>query len=189
MACPRGPLAFPGAPVALLPRMTDEPVSAPGCEPTSTVDRIRAELTAAGLRVGFGAEPSELTVEAASRFGGWTSWVWVREAEGQVVVHGVAPWRVPEEARAAVTTYVTRANFGMLIGNFEFDLDDGELRYKTSLDFEGCELQPGLVRNLVTSNVKTMDRYLPGLASVIDGADPRAAVEAVESAEGTFAEP
>ena len=81
-----------------------------------------------------------------------------------------------------MATYLTLANYGLLVGNFEMNLDDGELRYKTSLDFEGLdELPLQLVRNLVAANVRTMERYLPGLAAVAEGADPRAAVTAVES--------
>ena len=38
------------------------------------------------------------------------------------------------------------------------------------------------VRTIVAANLRTMERYLPGLAAVADGADPHAAVAAVESA-------
>jgi hypothetical protein len=147
------------------------------------IDRIAADLESVGLVVRKGESPSVVMTDASTLAGSWTTYVWVREAESQVIVHGVLPWAVPEEARTNAAIYLTLANFGLLIGNFEMDLLDGELRYKTSADFENCELPLRLVRNLVAANLRTMERYLPGLAVVAEGADPRAAVAAVESSE------
>lgn len=77
--------------------------------------------------------------------------------------------------------YLTRANYGLVLGNFEMDFRDGEVRYKTSIDVEGAEIVPGLIRNLVYANVITMDRYLPGLLSVIYGnLTPHEAITQVE---------
>lgn len=144
---------------------------------------IKADLESAGLVVRDGPAPSVVAVDASSRAGSWTTYVWVREPEAQVIVHGVLPWPVPEDARDTMAVYLTLANWGLLIGNFEMDLDDGELRYKTSVDYEGFELPHQLVRSLVAANLRTVERYLPGLASVAEGADPRAAIVAVESGE------
>ena len=41
---------------------------------------------------------------------------------------------------------------------------DGEVRYKSSIDFEGAELTPSLIRNTIYPAVQTMDRYLPGIS-------------------------
>ncbi|HEX9018927.1 MAG TPA: YbjN domain-containing protein, partial [Anaerolineaceae bacterium] len=75
----------------------------------------------------------------------------------------------------------TRANYGMIIGNFELDYQDGEIRYKTSVDVEDVALAESLVQNLVYANVLTMDKYLPGLMRVLyAGIEPIAAIEEVE---------
>ena len=148
------------------------------------IESIRADLEGAGLTVGDGPDPAVVAVEASSTGGSWTMYVWAREPQSQVVVHGVLPWAVPEQARDDMATYLTLANFGLLVGNFELSLEDGELRYKTSVDFAGCESLPlQFVRNIVAANLRTMERYLPGLAAVADGADPQAAVAAVESTD------
>jgi hypothetical protein len=44
------------------------------------------------------------------------------------------------------------ANYDMIIGNFELDLRDGEVRYKTSIDFEGDRLSFAYINNLVYTN-------------------------------------
>lgn len=99
----------------------------------------------------------------------------------QFIFYVVMPVRAPANMRLAVAEYITRANYGLRIGNFELDFDDGEVRYKSSLDFEGVELTNGLIRNTIYPAVQTMDRYLPGVLSVIFGG--KSAEEAIASIE------
>lgn len=98
-----------------------------------------------------------------------TCFAQVRADLEQFIFYVVMPVRVPAEMRPSVAEYITRANYGLRIGNFEMDFDDGEVRYKSSIDFEGVELSPGLIRNTIYPAVQTMDRYLPGLLSVVYG--------------------
>jgi hypothetical protein len=85
----------------------------------------------------------------------------------QFLFYVIAPVKAPEDVRPAVVEFITRANYGLRIGNFEFDYDDGEVRYKSSLDFEGLPLSDALIKHAIYPAVQTMDRYLPGLMEVI----------------------
>ena len=58
-----------------------------------------------------------------------------------VICYHTAPIKVPVEQRAAVSEFITRANYGLNNGNFEMDFNDGELRYKTTVS------QNDLLRN------------------------------------------
>ncbi len=87
----------------------------------------------------------------------------------QFLFYVVAPVKAPEKVRQAVADFITRANYGLRIGNFEMDFDDGEVRYKSSLDFENAALTAVLIKNAIYPAVQTMDRYLPGLMGVIYG--------------------
>ncbi len=98
----------------------------------------------------------------------------------QFVFYSVAPVLVPAERRAAACEFIARVNHGLHIGNFEIDLETGEIRYKTSIDVEGSQLTVPLVRQLVTANVSTMDRYLPGLKQVAASVDPAVAIADIE---------
>jgi hypothetical protein len=99
----------------------------------------------------------------------------------QFLFYVIAPIKAPEPMRPAVAEYITRANFGLRIGNFEMDYSDGEVRYKSSLDFEGVDLTPALLKNAVYPAVHTMDFYLPGLLSVLYGnKTPEDAVAEIE---------
>ena len=110
-----------------------------------------------------------------------TCFAQVRADLEQFIFYVVMPVRAPANMRLAVAEYITRANYGLRIGNFEMDFEDGEVRYKSSLDFEGVDLTPGLIRNTVYPAVQTMDRYLPGVLSVIFGG--KSAEEAIASVE------
>ena len=94
--------------------------------------------------------------------------------------------RVPSEVRPAVAEYITRANYGLRVGNFELDYSDGEVRFKSSVNFEGEELTFGMLRNALYPAVHTLDRYLPGLLRVsFGGATPLEAIEEIESPSDT----
>jgi hypothetical protein len=104
----------------------------------------------------------------------------------EFLFYAVAPVKVPEEDRSAVAEFLTRANYGLRIGNFELDYSDGEVRYKSSLDFEGQTLTSDLIRNAIYPAVHTMDRYLPGLLRVsFGGATPHEAIMEVEGGIST----
>ncbi len=80
-----------------------------------------------------------------------------------------APANAPYESRLAMSEFLTRVNYGLFVGNFEMDINDGEVRYKTSLNVQGGTFNPALARNLVYTNVLAMKRYLPGIEAVIAG--------------------
>jgi hypothetical protein len=93
----------------------------------------------------------------------------VREEERQLTVYSIFPVKVPHHKRYNVAALITMLNYGAIIGNFEMNFYDGEIRYKTSIDVEGDRLTPTLVKHLVYTNVATMDKYLPGIMSLIYG--------------------
>ncbi len=100
----------------------------------------------------------------------------------QLMFYVVASVNAPEMVRPAIAEFITRANYGMRIGNFELDYGDGEVRYKSALDFEGEVLTDKLIRNAIYPAVMTMDRYLPGLMRVMfGGLTPFEAIQEIES--------
>jgi hypothetical protein len=101
--------------------------------------------------------------------GKWTCYAKARVEQQQFVFYSVCPVNAPENKRLAIAEFLTRANSGMIIGNFELDFADGEIRYKTSIDVKGDFLSFELIKQLVYANVTMMDEYLPGIISVIDG--------------------
>lgn len=82
--------------------------------------------------------------------------------------------RAEPKWRGATMEFVTRANFDMITGNFELNLDSGLVRFKSSIDFTSSELSGRLVRNVITSAMDVVEHYAEALVSVLEG---RKAVE------------
>jgi hypothetical protein len=122
-----------------------------------------------------------LATPVAGRNGSWVAFFEIREEDDQLLVYSIMPFDVPEARRTEAALYLTRANFGLAIGNFELDLDDGEVRYKTSIDVEGAQILEPLIDHLFLANVVTVDRYLNGLRAVIEGDEAEVAVAAAEA--------
>jgi hypothetical protein len=123
-----------------------------------------------------------LRVPFRGEHGQWMCYSQAREEQQQFVFYSVCPAAVPDARRADMAEFITRANYGLILGNFEMDFGDGELRYKTSIDVEGDELTTPLIRSLVYANVAMMDQYLPGILAVLyGGAAPADAIAQVES--------
>jgi hypothetical protein len=105
-----------------------------------------------------------------------------RETQQQFIFYSVCPVKVPKLKREAIGEFINRANYSMIIGNFELNFADGEIRYKTSIDVEGDRLTSALIKRLVYANVMMMDEYLPGIMSVIDrDVSPVEAIAQIES--------
>ena len=134
----------------------------------SLLDTVRALLEERGWEVEEHREQSLLRTLLEGRSGSWSCFVRTREDTGQITVHSICPRTAPEATREAVAEFLTRLNYGLIIGNFEMDLDDGEVRYKTSIDVEGEPLTAAQMRKLMEYNGHAMDAHLPLLEDVMD---------------------
>lgn len=113
--------------------------------------------------------------------GQFTCYAQEREEQEQFVFYSIYPVRTPQSKLNVVAEFITRANYGMIVGNFELDYTDGEIRYKTSIDLEDVRSIKALVRHAIYANVLTMDKYFPGLMRVLyAGIEPAVAIDEVE---------
>lgn len=126
-----------------------------------------------------------LTMGMSGKNGEWSMIVDAIDEQNMAVVYAVLPKKVSEEFRVRdkVMEFITRANSGMVLGSFEMDLDDGEVRFKTSISTLDDDLTEDAARNLVYPNVFMMDRYFRGFMAVIfDNISP---VDACNKCEST----
>ncbi len=99
----------------------------------------------------------------------------------RVLVYSVYPIRVPENKRSVVSELVARINYGMSVGNFELDFNDGEIRMKTSIDLSGIALSDEMFDRLFSTNIGSANRYLSAVYGVAFGdISPKLAVEVAE---------
>ena len=53
--------------------------------------------------------------------GKWPCFAWVHEQQSQFVFYSTCPVTAPENKHAVVAEFITRANYELILGNFELD--------------------------------------------------------------------
>jgi len=80
------------------------------------------------------------------------------------------PMNIPEQNRDAVSCYLSRANYGLLLGGFQMDYDDGELSYVISGCHEENEsLSDYVILRYTYLGFNMFDDYIPGVFAIIYG--------------------
>jgi hypothetical protein len=116
-----------------------------------------------------------LLSELSGEGGSWAFYAQAAEDKGLVLLYSICPVRAPEARRPELAEFLTRANYGLAAGNFELDLEDGEVRYKTVLQLHGHGLDGITLKRVVRANGTAMETYLPAIRAVIDGESAQAA--------------
>lgn len=112
--------------------------------------------------------------------GRWRFYVQGEPDGERVAFYSALDASVPGSRRSEVAELITRTNYSLWIGNFELDLSDGDVRFRTSIDAtESLEsLTPKVVEHLAYANVATFDAFYPALMAVTHGG--RSAEDALE---------
>lgn len=80
-----------------------------------------------------------------------------------------------------VAEYLHRVNFGLNNGNFELDYDDGEVRYKSFVNFHGIELTKRIVEDSIVIPLMMYMQYGKNLMKLMIGeGNPKELVEEAE---------
>ena len=124
---------------------------------------------------------STLQLGFQNEHGQWNCYAIARDKESQFLFYSVYPTTIPNHQQPTITEYLTRANHGLVQGNFEFDFDNGEIRYKTSLDTTHLSINPKAIQQLVYTNVTIMGHYLPGILAILK--QDISATEAIKQTE------
>ncbi|MHC5673518.1 GTPase [Nostoc sp.] len=128
-------------------------------------------------------EPGEaLRLEVKMENSNYTCYAIVNEKNKTFLFYSNSPVKIPKNQYLQIAEFLTRANYGLNIGNFEMDFRDGEVRYKTSIFLGDNELDYPVIRRIVYSNLSTIDDYFPAIMKVIYGG--MSAEEAVNQIEG-----
>jgi len=77
------------------------------------------------------------------------------------VVQFVSPmsYKVPEDKRLEGAVAVSVANYGLINGSFDYDVADGEIRFRLTSSYLDSEIGEGLLEYMMMVGVTTADRY------------------------------
>lgn len=145
-------------------------------------DKLLAFLSAEGIPYEHHDDERAVRIEHRGSSVEWGCVAQVWEDQRVFAFYSVSPLRATPTHLGPTSAFVHRANIAILAGNFELDLDDGEVRFKTVVGFgpQGA-WSDELARVVVYTNLAAMDHYIVGLLSVITGAsDPQRSLAEIE---------
>lgn len=87
----------------------------------------------------------------------------------RIVSYGEVSLSADKDCMAQVAEYLHRANFGLSIGNFELDFNDGEIRYKVSCNCVDALPGEDAIDDMFGIPVAMFNRYGNGLLAVSMG--------------------
>lgn len=102
-------------------------------------------------------------------------------SEKEIQTAAVSPISATEDVYADVVEYITRANHGLKIGKFEFDYEDGEVSYQSSLSCIQSVPDIKDVERVVDMPFLMLERYGNGLVKNLMGfGNPKEDIREVE---------
>jgi len=98
------------------------------------------------------------------------------------IVLALAPLNADKDNLGEILKYIAMANYGLVNGNFELDVRDGEIRYKVWTGTEGLATLPKpIIEDAINIPCAMMDRYGNGIAALALGfSDADAEIKKVE---------
>lgn len=102
----------------------------------------------------------------------------------KLVVKAMLPLKADEDERAKVGEFLMRANYGLKVGGFDYDYNDGEISYRVSLYCGKEEFAPPTydqIDYLLLVSLAMVSKYGDALLKVMFGmAEPEDAINSAE---------
>ena len=83
------------------------------------------------------------------------------------LVYSIFPEDITSEKRTLVAQKVAYFNYDLYLGNWEIDLEDGELRLRTSIDSAGTKIDRRLIKQLILANIQIMGQSMQKIYELI----------------------
>jgi hypothetical protein len=132
------------------------------------------QLEAEQTRIIFGIQANHANIDCIAD---------VREDKKQFIFLSICNYNPFPDKYDDVVEFITRANYGLVNGCFEFDFKSGTIRFKTTLLYEKENGIPeSILDKYILTNLFTMDHYIPGLMSIMYG--DNTAYKAIQEIEG-----
>jgi len=147
-------------------------------------DTLREVFSAAGILATFeernGIGVFSIRMKLRCRLQSAQMIVLVREDNYSTIT--TLPLTADTDHRLAMAEYLTRVNWGMRNGNFELNMEDGEIRFKSYVHVGAGQLDASAAKLGVMLPFLMIDRYGDGLLEVLFGfRTPREAFEAIQA--------
>ena len=105
--------------------------------------------------------------------------------EDEYLVYAISPLGADEEdakMMANMAEFICRANYGLKMGNFELDFEDGEVRFKVHVFCKGVTPTAEMIKRSIYCPATMFDHYGSGIVDIIfNETSGKAAIEKCEN--------
>lgn len=106
----------------------------------------------------------------------------VTASETEIQTFAVSPINASQDVYANVVEFITRANYGLKLGSFEFDYRDGEVRFHTNLSLQETVPTVKEVDRVIVIPMLMLQKYGDGLVKNMLGyGNPEADIAEIEN--------
>ena len=133
-------------------------------------DALREFLARAPWALDEHPQEQWLRFVTAGRNSEWLVYAFAIDRPRRVVIRSLLEPPLKEDVREQGALLATRINERLDYGSFEVDLDEGSVRFRTSLDLGHAPLDPRLLEPLLAANLATTDEWQPAWLAAANGA-------------------
>ena len=102
------------------------------------------------LTLTFGAKGDDLPMD----------FVMIVNPKAQVIsLISILPYKISEDKRVEASLAVNIANYGLINGSFDYDISDGEIRFRLCSSFRDSLIGQELINYMVMVSASTIDKY------------------------------
>ena len=112
-------------------------------------------------------DPNMICTQFAGHNGQWNSFVQLHPEQPIAIVYSLFPIQCPTEKEAVLLELIARCNSGLMIGNFEYDFDHREVRFKTSLNATHMSEKLEIFDSVFYYNFLAMDQFFPKFKALL----------------------
>lgn len=76
-----------------------------------------------------------------------------------IIINSPVPFKFPEDKRIDGALAVAAANYAMLNGCFDYDMSDGEIKFRLAQNYEGMEVSDDLLSYMLGVTIVSTDKY------------------------------
>ena len=85
--------------------------------------------------------------------------LFVKEKQQVISLLSPIPSKAPEDKRIDAAVAVNVANYGIVCGSFDYDISDGEIRWRITLPYRDAAITKDQVEYLVMASANLIDEY------------------------------
>ena len=122
-----------------------------------------------GWEFDFDEKNEIIKLEVRGVNANFRSFLLVDEEQESLLCNTHINQKIPHAKRLEVCDFMSRVNYELANGNFEMDMDNGEIRYRTFLDLAEAKPSKEQITNIVWNGVLGFDTYYPGLMRLVYG--------------------